>query len=150
MNLEELIQYLDKHLTRNIENTMLQHKINHQKRLKRQQKSDQDLIQRDIRLDFYSKLRLKTKYLSLQNRIKDYLFYTDYLKQANMAKGAKTWRYVRNQNPTKTKGYEESLTSVQYSGIYDLNDMKSFKQGFSKDVCYKDVRRYTNMGKEME
>jgi len=29
-----------------------------------------------------------------------------------MAKGAKTWRYVRNQNPTKTKGYEESLTSV--------------------------------------
>ena len=65
-----------------------------------------------------------------------------------MEKGAKTWRYLPNYNPTKTKGYEESLTSVQFSGTYDLNDMKNFKKGFRQEVCYKDVRRFTNMGKK--
>lgn len=104
------------------------------------------LQQRDIRKDFYNKLELKTKYFSLQDKIKDYLFYTDFLKQ-NRDTGRRVWQYEENTNPLKTKDYLSAQASVKFAGILDIHDRTYFKDKFMNKVMKKKIKVYTQKSK---
>ena len=92
---------------------------------------------RDIRKAFYNKIKIKSKYKFLNDKIKDYVFYTKFLSQ-NTDTGSEHWKYNLKNNPVKTKAYTASLNCVKFLKKTDSSDMAYLKS----DLLKKDIKRF--------